>query len=124
MYICQDRLVNKWDGNGIKMWNSTLEGHLFEAGWAALDAIYNVDPITQACYRSFKEFGIGFYANLLLLDPRTVIDNVVYQFGNIFDSLRDVMLFFTDDSRGEFNLPYDAGYGLGNALYLLLKPKA
>lgn len=66
---------------------------------------------------------MNFYGNLLLLDARTIIDNVIYQFGNIFDSVRDVILFFTDNSRGEFNLPYDAGYGLGNAMYLLLKPK-
>jgi hypothetical protein len=48
---------------------------------------------------------------------------VIFQFGNIFDALRDVLLFVNDDDRGEYDLPYDAGYGLGTATYLVLKPK-
>jgi hypothetical protein len=27
-----------------------------------------------------------------------------------------------DDPRGEYNLPYDAGYGLGTAIFLAIKP--
>lgn len=34
-----------------------------------------------------------------------------------------MVLFFTDDARGEYNVPYDAGYGVGYAIYLVLKPK-
>lgn len=33
-----------------------------------------------------------------------------------------MILFFTDDARGEYNVPYDAGYGLGTALYLIMNP--
>jgi hypothetical protein len=91
-------------------------------GWTILDMTYNIDPITQACYRTFEEFGLGLDKQAKLLYPDTVINNVVFQFGNIFDSVRDVLLFMVGDSRGEFNLPYDAGYGLGNAIHLVMLP--
>ncbi len=96
---------------------------MFDIGWAFLDMLYNVDPITQACYRSVKEVGVNVWGNIQLLDPRTFIDNVVFNFGRIFDSVRDSILFFTDDQRGEYDVPYDAGFGLGTAVYLLVKPK-
>lgn len=105
------------------MWNYTLDGLPFKVGWRFLDMLYNVDPITRACYSGFKEVGTNTYNNALLLTPRVFLDNVIFNFGNIFDSIRDVILFFTDDDRGEYDLPYDAGYGLGNAVYLVFKPK-
>jgi len=102
--------------------NYTFTGQFFKVIDSMLDMVYNIDPITQYCYRSFEEVGVSAYNNALLLDPSTLINNVIYQFGNIFDSVRDVVLFFTDNSRGVFNLPYDAGYGLGNAVFLVLRP--
>jgi len=104
------------------MWNYTLEFDFFDVGWRFLDILYNTDPITQSCYLSFKEVGSNIWGNIQLLDPRTFIDNIVFSFGKIFDSIRDVILFFTQDQRGEYHVPYDAGYGLGTALYLLFKP--
>lgn len=97
-----------------------MEGELFDAGWRFLDMLYNVDPITQACYTSFKEVGVTTYGNLLLITPRNFLDNFIFNFGNIFDAIRDVSLFMNDDPRGEYNLPYDAGYGLGTAIYLAI----
>ena len=121
--LCENRLITKVDQNAQKMWNYTLDGQLFKVGWSLLDMMYNVDPITQACYKGFKEVGASTYNNALLLTPRVFLDNIIFNFGNIFDSIRDVLLFFTDDDRGEYDLPYDAGYGLGNAVYLVFKPK-
>jgi hypothetical protein len=34
-----------------------------------------------------------------------------------------MVLFFTQDQRGEYHVPYEAGYGLGTAIYLLFRPK-
>jgi hypothetical protein len=104
------------------MLNSTLELKLFDVGWAFLDAVYNIDSITESCYRAVKESGNGFYTMATQLDPRTVIENVIFNFGDMYDSMRDVVLFLSDNSRGEFHLPYDAGLGLGNAVYLVLEP--
>ena len=86
--------------------------------------LYNTDPITQVCYLSIKEVGVNVWSNIQLLDPSTLIDNVVFSFGKIFDSIRDMILFFTQDQRGEYHVPYDAGYGLGTAVYLLFRPKS
>ena len=105
------------------MWNNTLDGNYFKIGWAFLDMLYNVDPITQSCYRSFKEVGVSVYTNAEMLDPKTFIDNMTFSFGKIFDAIRDTILFFKQDQRGEYNVPYDAGYGLGTAVFLMFKPK-
>ena len=86
------------------------------------DMIYNVDIITQACYRTSFEFGYGLYDYGNRLDIRTGIDNVIFQFGNVYDAVRDTILFFIDDDRGEFDLPCDAGRGIGTAIFLLIIP--
>ncbi len=122
--LCERRLITKVDGNLKLMWNYTLDGDFFYVGWTFLDMLYNTDPITQACYRSTKEVGVNVWSSIQLLDPRTFIDNVVFSFGKIFDSIRDMILFFTQDQRGEYHVPYDAGYGLGTAIYLLFRPKS
>jgi len=121
--VCERRLITKVDGNAKLMWNYTLDGDFFNFGWSFLDMLFNTDPITQACYRSFKEVGVNVWGNIQLLDPRTFIDNLVFSFGKIFDSIRDMILFFNHDQRGEYHVAYDAGFGLGNAVYLLFKPR-
>ena len=108
--------------NARMMWNQSVDGNLFNVGWRFLDMLYNVDSITQACYTSFKEAGINFYQNALYLTPRSFLDNFIFNFGDIFDALRDVSLFMKDDPRGEYDVPYDAGYGLGTAVFLIIKP--
>lgn len=50
------------------------------------------------------------------------MDNFVFNFGDIFDSIRDTILFFRSSSRGQFSVPYDAGYGLGYAVYEVMQP--
>jgi hypothetical protein len=122
MTQCESILINKLDGNALKIANATVQLQFFKAGWAFLDMVYNVDPITQTCYRSVSEVVNGIIVNYNALEPRVIIDNFIYQFGKIYDSVRDVLLFFTTDDRGEINLPYDAGYGIGNAVYLIFKP--
>jgi hypothetical protein len=70
-----------------------------------------------------KEVGVNVRSNIQLLDPRTFIDNFVFSFGMILNCIRVVILFFNQDQRGEYQMPYDAGYGLGTGIYLLLWPK-
>ena len=122
MTICQKKVIQKWGNNAKLIANYTKSKMYWNVGWALLDMTYNINPITQSCYRGFSECGLGLYGYAVELDPKTVINNIVFNFGDIFDAIRDVILFMTDDARGEFNLPYDAGYGIGTALYLVLKP--
>lgn len=48
--------------------------------------------------------------------------NVVYNFGYIFDALRDFSLFFIQDPRGQTHNVHDAGYNLGLASFYIITP--
>ena len=48
--------------------------------------------------------------------------NSIYNFGHIFDALRDAYLFVVQDPRGQVQNVYDAGYSLGWASYMLITP--
>lgn len=48
--------------------------------------------------------------------------NSVYNFGHIFDNLRDAIMYFTEDPRGQVNNVHDAGYNVGLALYFWITP--
>lgn len=49
------------------------------------------------------------------------MENTIFNFGTIFDSIRDSILFLSSSDRGKFTIPYDAGYGIGNAIYFMFK---
>ena len=117
MTKCEATVVQKWDLGFGKLVNNTLDGNLFKAGWSLLDMIYNIHPITQSCYVGMKEGFFGLFNYGQTLYPSAVMDNVVFNFGNIFDAFRDTMLFFTASSRGEFNLPFEAGFATGEAVW-------
>lgn len=48
--------------------------------------------------------------------------NTVYNFGHIFDGLRDTYLFFVDDPRGNPDAVYQMGFNIGQALYYFITP--
>lgn len=119
---CEEKVVDKWDFNFYKMVNRSREGDFFEAGWVALDMIYNIDNITVSCGRGVIEVTTGLEYLASLQYPSSVIDNFIFNFGDIFDSLRNSILFLNHNPRGDFNVPYDAGYGVGHAIYEVLQP--
>ena len=82
---------------------------------------YNSDIIARSCYLSMKEGINGVESQFSLLTTKQIINNIVFNFGKIFDAVRDSILFFTGDSRGQYNIPYDAGFGFGSALALIMK---
>jgi len=49
------------------MVNYTLTLQPFKFVWALLDAVYNIDPITRACYTTFKEVFLGLYIRVMQL---------------------------------------------------------
>ena len=55
-------------------------------------------------------------------NPKTYIMNTVYNFGHIFDGVRDTYLFFVEDPRGNEKAVYHMGYNLGQALYYFITP--
>jgi hypothetical protein len=72
-----------------------LEKEFWQVGWTILDMIYNIDTISKYCYIAMEEGGLGIEKYALQLYPSAVMNNVVYNFGDIFDSIRDsvIMLF-------------------------------
>lgn len=122
MTQCDLLVSTKWGENGRLVYNYSADGKLWEAGWAVLDMIYNIDPITQNCYVGITECGLGLYGYALNLTPHTLIENVIMSFGDVYDAIRDIVLFMIGDSRGTFNGTYDAGYAIGYSLFLILNP--
>ncbi len=120
--VCEDRVSNSWDHNAMKLVNVSKQGDLWEIGWLTFDMIYNLDPITYSCWSGYKEvvLGIEYYVSQLYVSA--VMNNIVFNFGDMFDSIRNTILYFTYDARGDYKIPYDAGYGLGHAIYGALKP--
>jgi hypothetical protein len=82
---------------------------------------YNTNIIALTCYKGLREGSIDVTQRAKSLTTRQLLDNCVFNFGRIFDSIRDTLLYFNGDTRGQYNIPYEAGLGLGNAIYLILQ---
>lgn len=80
-------------------------------------------PATLHCWNgaenTFAHFNTTFVENDT---PKPYMMNIVYNFGIIFDSMREAVLFFTEDPRALANNVHDAGYNIGLALYFLITP--
>jgi hypothetical protein len=82
-------------------------------------------PIAFHCWYAGEHTYKHFY-DVIVLDngynPKNYILNVVYNFGHIFDAIRDVYLFFAEDPRGQLNDVHDAGFSAGLALFYVITP--
>jgi hypothetical protein len=82
-------------------------------------------PIAFHCYNGGENVYKHFYEIIAVengYSPKTYIMNSVYNFGHIFDNMRDCILFFTEDPRGQVDNVHNAGYHLGLALYYFITP--
>jgi len=84
------------------MWNRTLEVELGQAMERLLDIVYNVRGIYNKCpegyqqgYKSLKMREENFK------DPTHYMDNIIFNFGMIFDNIRDSIMWFEYGSAGE-----------------------
>jgi len=48
--------------------------------------------------------------------------NFTYNFGGIFDAMRELILFLLEDPRGKANSVHDAGFNLGLAIFFIITP--
>lgn len=78
MTLCQNLLITEWDNNFWLAVNETMQLEFFPVGWALLDIMYNLDPITVACYTSFTEVVAGVTYNVNQLTPKMVLMNFIY----------------------------------------------
>jgi hypothetical protein len=87
-----------------------------------------VHPVTLHCwgaseniYKHYYDWGVAltkddqfFFKDFLL--------NFVYNFGHIFDAIREIVQFVMADPRGTVNNVHDAGYNMGLVQYYLYTP--
>lgn len=59
---------------------------------------------------------------MLYQTPKILIENVIYNFGDIYNNMRDFVAYFADDQEGEDNIPFITGQLLGNTFYLIFQP--
>ena len=104
------------------MVNETLDIDLFSGIDTFFDMTYSTDIIFRTCNDGFMEAAqkMLVYINIYQT-PKLLIMNIIYNFGTIFDSFRNGMMYFTGDSRGIIAAPYDAGYSIGYALYNVVR---
>jgi hypothetical protein len=114
-------------------------GNLFTASTQRGERIYNLfdlmmlwarlaqrlHPTVLNCWAA-SEVTYNHFYNVLVVQngnsPKAYLMNMVYNFGHIFDALRDVYLFFTQDPRGLVDNVHDTGYMMGLAVYLIITP--
>lgn len=81
-------------------------------------------PISMNCWnageRSYDHFDTVISQNGK--SPKTYLMNIVYNFGHMFDALREFYFFFSQDQRGIVGSVHDAGYNLGFFVYILITP--
>jgi hypothetical protein len=85
----------------------------------------NLHPTLFSCWNGAETVWNHFYNIFVELNgasPKSYLINTVYNFGQIFDSFREMALFFMQDSRGQANSLQDAGYNLGLGTYLIITP--
>ena len=82
-------------------------------------------PIAFNCWNSYEHVGNYVYNQVVVVnggDVKTYLMNVVYNFGHLFDSLRDFIAFLVNDPRGDITNVYDAGFSLGQFVYFTITP--
>ena len=77
--------------------------NLFDAALIITRVTQTLHPLTFHCWNA-AELLYGHYYRILVdengIDIKNYLMNMVYNFGSIFESCRDVWLFFAEDPRG------------------------
>lgn len=86
----------------------------------------NLHPFCFHCWNSGDHIYLHYYDIVVVQNgddyAKPYMLNLVYNFGAIFDAMREVVLFFIEDPRGLSNNVHDAGYNLGLVLYFFITP--
>jgi hypothetical protein len=99
--------------------------NLFDNALLVAKITQQLHPIAFHCWNAGEDVYAHFYDIIVMqngYDPKNYLMNSVYNFGHIFDNLRDMVFFFTQNPRGQVNSVHDAGYNLGVAVYYLITP--
>mmetsp|Transcript_10139 Transcript_10139/g.8935 ORF Transcript_10139/g.8935 Transcript_10139/m.8935 type:complete len:138 (-) Transcript_10139:18-431(-) len=115
---CEYLIEVKVQKNLKTMWNNTLEIELGEAFSGLLDIVYNSRGLYNECPAGYRQ---GYESIQLregkFKDPTHYMDNIIFNFGMIFDNVRDFVMWIQYGSAGENYGPYNSGFSLGNVVY-------
>jgi hypothetical protein len=53
-------------------------------------------------------------------NPLMIYTNVIYNFGLVYDAIKNMMLYFLGAPRPSNDSPYSVGYNFGSVFYYLL----
>jgi hypothetical protein len=99
--------------------------YLFDVALLSTKIVSQLHPIAFNCYNA-GEFTYFEYYNIIVeengYNPKNYIMNSIYNFGHIFDALRDAWFFIAADPRGQINNVYDVGFSIGWATYMIITP--
>ena len=133
---CDKLLVKNLVNETLRLQNLTLtifeQEDVFESIFYVFDVfllgtkiISQLHPIAFNCYNAGEVTYLQYY-NVLVeengYNPKNYLMNSIYNFGHIFDALRDAWLFILQDPRGQINNVYDVGYSIGWATYMFITP--
>ncbi len=100
--------------------NDTIYGWLVtaESFFSIFTYLY---PINFSCYYGFIEAveNVATYGGTIA-NPFLLYTNVVYNFGLIYDAVKNMVLFFLGFPRPGYTTPGDVGFELGSAVFYLL----
>lgn len=99
------------------------DGQFFDAFDTFFWMTYSSHEIALTCFDGFEESFLGYKQLIQLYDqPKILIQNLIYNFGDIWDNMRDFVEYYVEEQRGVYNIPYLTGKLLGNSFYLLFQP--
>jgi hypothetical protein len=102
----------------VEFWNKTQTFELFPMLSLLTDVVYNTHNIVVACPTGVRTGWDSVVSREdKFTDPTHYMDNIIFNFGMIFDNVRDAIIWFEYGSYGEANGPYNTGYSLGNSIY-------
>jgi hypothetical protein len=99
--------------------------NLFDNALLVAKITQQLHPIAFHCWGAGEDVYSHFWSIIAEengYNPKNYIMNSVYNFGHIFDNLRDVVMYFNESPRGQVNSIHDAGYNAGLAVYYLITP--
>ncbi len=94
-------------------------------GFTVIDSMflltYQTYDVSYSCYNGVIEAVMTFiaYGNFFT-DYTLLTTNLLFNFGLMYDSVKDAVMYFTGDERGHASDSFEAGFELGQVVYYLL----
>jgi hypothetical protein len=87
-----------------------------------LGATYNIDDATQKCYQgSFESYSVLKDYGSFASDPNFLATNLLYNFGYMYASVKDLIVYFSGGDKTQAKTAFEAGFAMGQILYYMLQ---